>query len=52
MKRKYIEMKLVIVEREIDKLESRENSIYVNLREQKKKQWELIDQLEKLEEKQ
>ncbi|WP_405103089.1 hypothetical protein [Oceanobacillus sp. FSL H7-0719] len=50
MKRKYIEMKLAIVEKEIEKLESKENSVSVNLREQKKKQWQLIEQLETLEE--
>lgn len=50
MKRKYLQMKLAIVEKEIDKLEVKENNAVVNLREQKKKQWELIEQLEAMEE--
>lgn len=49
MKKKYLEMKLAIVERDIDKMESKENSLTVNLREAKKKQWELIEQLEGVE---
>lgn len=49
MKRKYVEMKLAIVEREIGTLESRHNSVEVNLRKQKEKQWELIEQLERME---
>lgn len=50
MKQKYLQMKLAIVEKEIDKLEAKENSVSVNLREQKKKQWEIIEQLEAMEE--
>lgn len=50
MKKKYLEMKLSLVEKEIDKLESKENHIVVTLREQKKRQWVLINQLEQLEE--
>lgn len=50
MKKKYLEMKLTIVEKEISKLESKENSVSVNLRKSKEKQWELIEQLEALEE--
>lgn len=49
MKNKYLEMKLEIVEREISKLEAKENSVNVNLRNKKEKQWEIIDQLENLE---
>jgi uncharacterized coiled-coil protein SlyX len=49
MKRKYLEMKLAITEREIQTLESRLNSAEVNLRQQKEKRWQLIEQLERLE---
>jgi hypothetical protein len=48
MKLKYIEMKLAITEREIQTLESRLNSTEVNLRQQKEKRWQLIEQLERL----
>jgi len=47
MKNEYLEMKLAIVEREISRLETKENSVGVNLRHQKDKQWKLIEQLEK-----
>lgn len=46
MKNKYLEMKLAIVEREIGRLEAKENSVNVNLRHQKEKRWEIIEQLE------
>jgi hypothetical protein len=49
LKRKYLEMKLVIVEREIANWESRLTTAEVNLRKQKEKRWELIEQLERLE---
>jgi uncharacterized coiled-coil protein SlyX len=49
MKRKYLEMKLAITEREIQTLESRLTSAEVNLRQQKEKRWQLIEQLERLE---
>lgn len=49
MKKKYLEMKLAIVERDISKWESKENTASVNLRQCKEKQWELINQLEKVE---
>jgi hypothetical protein len=48
MKNKWLEMKLAIVEKEIQKLERDQISVEVNLRKQKEKQWELINQLEKL----
>jgi len=47
MTNEYLEMKLTIVEREISRLETKENSVGVNLRFQKDKQWKLIEQLEK-----
>ena len=47
MKNEYLEIKLTIVEREISRLETKENSVGVNLRYQKDKQWKLIEQLEK-----
>lgn len=43
-------MKLAIVEKEIIDLEIAQTSVRVNLRKQKEKRWELIEQLEKLEE--
>jgi uncharacterized coiled-coil protein SlyX len=49
MKRKYAEMKLAIVEKEIKSLESRLNSAEVNLRQQKEKRWDLIEKLERME---
>ena len=52
LKNKYLEMKLAIVERDISKWESKENTASVNLRQCKEKQWELINQLEKVEVKQ
>ena len=48
VKKKYLEMKLAIVERDISKWESKENTASVNLRQCK--EWELINQLEKVEE--
>lgn len=50
MKRKYIEMKLSIVEKEIANLKNKELSVEVNLRKSKEKQWQLIEQLESLNE--
>lgn len=50
MKKKYLEMKLALVEKEIENLKSKETSVEVNLRKNKEKQWELIGQLEKLSE--
>lgn len=50
LKKKYLEMKLTLVEKEIAKLESKENSVSVNLRKNKEKQWEIIEQMEALEE--
>lgn len=49
MKRKYIEWKLKLVEKEIREWEVRQNSADVNLRKQKQKQWDLIEKLEALE---
>ncbi len=49
MKKKFIEQKLKLVEKEIKEWESRQNSANVHLRKHKKKQWELIEQLEKLD---
>lgn len=49
MKKKYLEMKLALVEKEIQFHESRLNSSEVNLRENKKKQMDLIDQLERVD---
>lgn len=50
MKKKYLEMKLAIVEKEIANLKNKEMSVDVNLRKSKEKQWELIEQLESLSE--
>lgn len=49
MKRKYIEMKLSIINHDIEKLEKKELSVEVGLRQVREKQWRLIEQLEKLE---
>lgn len=49
MKKKFVEMKLLIVENEIKSLENRLTSVEVNLRQQKEKRWQLIEQLERLE---
>jgi hypothetical protein len=49
MKKKYIEMKLALVEKEIKFHEIRLNSAEVNLRQHKNKQMELIEQLEEID---
>jgi hypothetical protein len=49
IKIKYKQRKLEICEREIKKLESDLNSAEVNLRLQKEKRLQLLDELEKLE---
>ena len=49
---KWLEKKLQIVERDIEKWERKENTASVNLRQAKEKQWALIEQLEKGEVKQ
>jgi hypothetical protein len=52
MMTKWLEKKLQIVERDIEKWESKENTATVKLRQAKEKQWALIEQLEKREVKQ
>jgi hypothetical protein len=48
MVRKYTEMKLSIVEQEIKSLESRLQSVEVNLRKKKEQRMELIGKLERM----
>lgn len=52
MKKKFIEWKLKLVEKEISEWEKKQNTANVYLRENKQKQWELIEQLEQLEDSQ
>ena len=49
VKKKFIEWKLKLVEKEIKEWEDRQLAANVQLRKHKKKQWELIDELERLE---
>lgn len=50
MKKKYLELKLNIINNEIKRLLEKEISVEVNLRKMKEKQWGLISELEELEE--
>jgi hypothetical protein len=49
VKKKYLDWKLKLVEKEIHEWETRENAASVHLRKHKNKQWELIEELERLE---
>ncbi|MEN2765760.1 hypothetical protein ABC228_01045 [Ornithinibacillus sp. 16A2E] len=49
VKKKWLERKIALTEKEIGKWESNLNSAAVNLRQEKKKLWELMEQLERVE---
>ena len=49
VKKKFIEWKLKLVEKEIKEWEDRQLAANVQLRKHKNKQWELIEELERLE---
>lgn len=49
VKKKFIEWKLKLVEKEIKEWEDRQLAANVQLRKHKKKRWELIEELERLE---
>ena len=49
VKKKFIEWKLKLVEKEIKEWEDRQLAGNVQLRKHKNKQWELIEELERLE---
>ena len=51
MKNKYLEMKLALVEKEINRYEKKELHVEVSLRQLREKQWNLLDELQKEESK-